>query len=85
MQPIVGVLGAETRTFRSTSGTVTPAPGPNTNAVTDQANLSYGLGAQYDSARNVTLRVDKGPADRGWLEANDPSELIKLPEPSPSM
>lgn len=50
----VGVLGSETRTFRSTSGTVTS--GLNTNASTDQANLSYGLGVQYDLEKNVTLR-----------------------------
>jgi OOP family OmpA-OmpF porin len=50
----VGVLGSETRTFRSTSGTVTS--GSNTNASTDQANLSYGLGVQYDLEKNVTLR-----------------------------
>jgi len=31
-----------------TSGTVTLAPGTNMNASTDQANLSYGLGVQYD-------------------------------------
>jgi OOP family OmpA-OmpF porin len=53
----VGVLGSETRTFRSTSGTVTPAPGLNTNASTDQANHSYGLGLQYDFQKNVTLRL----------------------------
>jgi len=50
----VGWLGSETRTFRSTSGTVTS--GLNTNASTDQANLSYGLGVQYDLEKNVTLR-----------------------------
>ena len=50
----VGWLGSETRTFRSTSGTVTS--GSNTNASTDQANLSYGLGVQYDLEKNVTLR-----------------------------
>jgi opacity protein-like surface antigen len=54
----VGVLGSETRTFRSISGTATPAPGINTNATSDQANLSYGLGAQYDFARNATLRFE---------------------------
>jgi len=52
----VGWLGSETRTFRSTSGTVTLAPGTNMNASTDQANLSYGLGVQYDLEKNVTLR-----------------------------
>jgi OOP family OmpA-OmpF porin len=54
----LGVLGSETRTFHSTSGTVTPAPGVNTNASTDEANLSYGLGAQYDFASNATLRIE---------------------------
>jgi OOP family OmpA-OmpF porin len=54
----VGVLGSETRTFRSISGTATPAPGITTNASTDQANLSYGLGAQYDFAKNATLRLE---------------------------
>jgi OmpA-OmpF porin, OOP family len=54
----VGVVGSETRTFRSTSGTVTPAPGSNTNASTDEANLKFGLGAQYAFARNVTLRLE---------------------------
>jgi OOP family OmpA-OmpF porin len=52
----VGWLGSETRTTRSTSGTVTPAPGLNMNASTDQANLSYGLGLQYDFEKNVSLR-----------------------------
>jgi OOP family OmpA-OmpF porin len=72
----VGVLGSETRTFRSTSGTVTPAPGTNTNAVSDQANLSYGLGAQYEFAKNVTLRaewqryVDVGDANTGEFDIN---------------
>ena len=54
----LGVLGSEVRTFRATSGTATPAPGVSTNASTDAANLSYGLGAQYDFAKNVTLRVE---------------------------
>lgn len=54
----VGVLGSETRTFRSVSGTVTPAADVSTNASTDEANLSYGLGAQYDVAKNVTLRAE---------------------------
>ncbi len=53
----VGWLGSETRTVRSVSGTATPAPGSDTNASTDQANLSYGLGVQYDLEKNVTLRV----------------------------
>jgi OOP family OmpA-OmpF porin len=52
----VGVLLSETRTTRSTYGTVTPAPGLNANASIDQPNLSYGLGVQYDLEKNVTLR-----------------------------
>ena len=72
----VGVLGSETRTFRSTSGTVTPAPGTNTNASTDEANLSFGLGVQYDVAKNVTLRaewkryLDVGDANTGEFDLN---------------
>ncbi|HEX9183116.1 MAG TPA: outer membrane beta-barrel protein [Burkholderiales bacterium] len=72
----VGVLGSETRTFRSTSGTATPAPGVNTNASTDDVDLSYGLGAQYDFAKNVTLRVewqlyaDVGDANTGQTDVN---------------
>jgi opacity protein-like surface antigen len=72
----VGVLGSETRTFRSTSGTVTPAPGTNTNASTDEANLSYGVGVQWDFAKNVTLRaewkrfVDVGDANTGEFDLN---------------
>ena len=54
----VGVVGSETRTFRSTSGTVTPAPGTNTNASTDQANLKYGLGVQYTFGKKVTVRAE---------------------------
>lgn len=52
-----GVVGAETRTFRSTSGTVTPAPGTATNASTDEAVLKVGLGVQYNFEKNVTLRA----------------------------
>ncbi|MGH8697474.1 MAG: porin family protein [Burkholderiales bacterium] len=52
----VGVLLSETRTTRSTFGTVTPAPGLNANASTDRPNLSYGLGVQYDLDKTVTLR-----------------------------
>jgi OOP family OmpA-OmpF porin len=54
----VGVVASETRTFRSTSGTVTPAPGTNTNATTDQANLKYGLGVQFALGKTVTLRAE---------------------------
>ena len=54
----VGVVGAETRTFRSTSGTVTPAPGTLTNASTDEAVLKVGLGIQYNFAKGVTLRAE---------------------------
>jgi OOP family OmpA-OmpF porin len=67
----VGVLLSETRTTRSTFGTVTPAPGLNANASTDRPNLSYGLGVQYDAGKNVTLRVvweryiDVGDANTG--------------------
>lgn len=54
----VGAIGTETRTFRSTSGTVTPAPGSSTNASTDQANLKFGLGVQYDIGKTVTVRAE---------------------------
>jgi OOP family OmpA-OmpF porin len=54
----LGILGSETRTFRAISGTVTPAPGVNTNASTDEVNLSYGLGAHYDIDGKATLRVE---------------------------
>jgi OOP family OmpA-OmpF porin len=54
----VGAVGSETRTFRSTSGTVTPAPGSNTNASTDEANVKFGLGFQYDLGKAATLRVE---------------------------
>jgi OOP family OmpA-OmpF porin len=70
----VGVFGSETRTFRSTSGTVTPAPGLTTNASTDEANLKFGLGAQYNFAKNATLRLewerymDVGNANTGELD-----------------
>jgi OOP family OmpA-OmpF porin len=70
----LGVVGSETRTFRSTSGTVTPAPGSNTNASTDQANLKYGLGAQYAFGKRVTLRAewerieDVGDANTGEFD-----------------
>jgi OOP family OmpA-OmpF porin len=50
----VGALLSETRTTRSTFGTVTTAA--NANASIDQPNWSYGLGVQYDLAKNVTLR-----------------------------
>jgi OmpA-OmpF porin, OOP family len=69
----LGVMGSETRTFRSTSGTVTPAPGSNTNASTDQANLKFGLGLQYDFGQ-VTLRaeweriLDVGDANTGEFD-----------------
>ncbi len=52
----VGVLLSETRTTRSTFGTVTPVPGLNANASIDQPNWSYGLGMQYDLDKTVTLR-----------------------------
>jgi OOP family OmpA-OmpF porin len=70
----LGVLGSETRTFRSLSGTVTPAPGVNTNASTDEVNLSYGLGAHYDIDGKATLRVewqryvDVGDANAGEFD-----------------
>lgn len=54
----VGVVGSETRVFRSTSGTVTPAPQSPTNAVTDGANLKYGLGVQLDLGKVATLRME---------------------------
>jgi OOP family OmpA-OmpF porin len=69
----LGVVGSETRTFRSTSGTVTPAPGSNTNASTDEANLKFGLGVQYDFGQ-VTLRaeweriLDVGDANTGEFD-----------------
>src|SRR5512134_17198 len=68
-----GVMGSETRTFRSTSGTVTPAPGSNTNASTDQANVKFGLGLQYAFGK-VTLRaeweriLDVGDANTGEFD-----------------
>jgi opacity protein-like surface antigen len=55
---------------------VTPAPGTNTNASTDEANLSYGVGVQWDFAKNVTLRaewkrfVDVGDANTGEFDLN---------------
>lgn len=70
----LGVLGSETRTFRSVSGTVTPAAGVNTNASSDAANLSYGLGAQYHIDGKATLRVewqryaDVGDANTGEFD-----------------
>ena len=70
----VGVFGSETRTFRSTSGTVTPAPGLNTNASTDEANLKFGLGAQYSFGKTVTVRaeweryMDVGNANTGEFD-----------------
>jgi OOP family OmpA-OmpF porin len=72
----VGVLASETRTFRSTSGTVTPAPGTNTNAVKDEPNLKYGLGVQYALSKTVTLRaeweriVDVGDPNTGEFDLN---------------
>jgi OOP family OmpA-OmpF porin len=72
----VGVLASETRTFRSTSGTVTPAPGTNTNAVKDEPNLKYGLGVQYALTKTVTLRaeweriVDVGDSNTGEFDLN---------------
>lgn len=50
----VGVLLSETRTTRSTFGTVTT--GANANASIDQPNLSYGLGLQYDFRKNASMR-----------------------------
>jgi OOP family OmpA-OmpF porin len=50
----VGALLSETRTTRSTFGTVTTAS--NANASIDQPNWSYGLGVQYDFQKNVTAR-----------------------------
>jgi OOP family OmpA-OmpF porin len=54
----VGVVGSETRVFRSVSGTVTPAPQSPTNAVNDGANLKYGLGLQFDLNKVATLRLE---------------------------
>jgi len=70
----LGVVGSETRTFRSTSGTVTPPPGTNTNASTDQANFKYGLGVQYAFGKTVTVRAewerieDVGDANTGEFD-----------------
>jgi len=50
----VGVLLSETRTTRSTFGTVTTAA--NANASIDQPNLSYGLGIQYEFRKNAAMR-----------------------------
>lgn len=54
----VGVVGSETRVFRATSGTVTPAPQSPTNAITDGADLKYGLGVQVDLGKVATLRLE---------------------------
>jgi OOP family OmpA-OmpF porin len=54
----VGVVGSETRVFRSISGTVTPAPQSPTNAINDGANLKYGLGVQVDVGKVATVRLE---------------------------
>jgi len=54
----VGVVGSETRVFRSISGTVTPAPQSPTNAINDGANLKYGLGVQVELGKVATLRLE---------------------------
>jgi OOP family OmpA-OmpF porin len=53
-----GIAGTETRTFRSVSGNVTPAPGAATNQTSDDASLKVGLGLQYDLGRTATLRTE---------------------------
>jgi len=52
----VGAFLSETKTFRATSGSVTPASGVGSHAIKDEANLKLGLGLQYRFAKNVTLR-----------------------------
>jgi|APFre7841882724_1041349.scaffolds.fasta_scaffold98783_2 OOP family OmpA-OmpF porin len=54
----VGIAGTETRTFRSVSGNVTPAPTATTNQTSDDAGLKYGLGMQYDLGRTATVRAE---------------------------
>jgi OOP family OmpA-OmpF porin len=53
-----GIAGTETRTFRSVSGNVTPAPAAATNQTSDDASLKYGLGLQYDLGRTATVRAE---------------------------
>jgi OOP family OmpA-OmpF porin len=70
----VGVIGSEVRTTRTVSGTVTPAPDAASNATTDEANLKYGLGLQYDLGKVAALRaewerfVDLGNAGTGQFD-----------------
>ena len=51
-----GAFLSEAKTFRATSGSVTPASGVCSHAIRDEANLKLGLGLQYRFAGNVTLR-----------------------------
>lgn len=53
-----GIAGTETRTYRSVSGNVTPAPEATTNQTSDDASLKYGLGLQYDLGRTATVRAE---------------------------
>lgn len=72
----VGAFLSETRTFRSISGSATPAPGASSNAVKDEFNLKLGLGVQYEFAKNVTLRGEweryfgVGSPEAGELDIN---------------
>ncbi len=52
---MLGVFLSETKTFRATSGTVTPAAAPGSH-VKDEANLKIGLGLKYDLGKNLALR-----------------------------
>ncbi len=53
-----GIAGTETRTYRSVSGNVTPAPEATTNQTSDDASLKYGLGLQYDLGRTAMVRAE---------------------------
>jgi OOP family OmpA-OmpF porin len=71
-----GVFLSETRTFRSVSGAVTPAPGMNSNAVKDEFNLKLGLGVQYQFDKKLILRGEweryfgLGSPETGELDIN---------------
>jgi OOP family OmpA-OmpF porin len=54
----VGVFGSEVRTTRTVSGNVTPGPEATTNASTDEANLKYGVGLQYDLGKVAAVRAE---------------------------
>jgi OOP family OmpA-OmpF porin len=52
-----GALLSEVKTFRATSGTVTPVSAPGSR-VTDEINPKFGLGLRYEIARNASLRLE---------------------------